>query len=561
MDVTDRARILWATTANMAATAGAPDELKNARLALARMLDAGRTAGFPEPLEPTATERGTPAWTECVNAVIAAGTLPSVGAPAVLIPTAALLWTADPSVPGQPAPGHGLAWPAATRAVQAIGPLRSGDKADLRLFLYTAVDQTAALAKDGDAASGLFPRAATTAGAVVLATAASTAPAVVRDEAAARLRAARVAAARPWAILLFVVAVVLGIATNIWIYAAVDLAGQAAKKVDPGVCYQPPPPAAPAAGTPAAPAAGAPAAEAAAPARAPDPVEAAKECGDAWATAWTQVDPSRQSGKDWWSATLAELRPGIDLGGQLSLLGPLVLSAAAILALVLAAGLALQGLFFGALIDERNRLSLSRAQQLAWTIVLLGGYSVLAVFNVALLAGYARNRSQMDPAGSGLGLFPSMDATLWAVLGITVAISPYLSRRLSFPAVAGTAGVTGQEATVVAPAVARQFDQNAIASEARWTDLFQGERAADADHVDVSRLQHLVITGLLLSSYIVLLVQYARTIDGAAVILALRSGAPVFASMPPVDATFVGLLVLSHAAYLGFKTLPATTTS
>jgi hypothetical protein len=52
-----------------------------------------------------------------------------------------------------------------------------------------------------------------------------------------------------------------------------------------------------------------------------------------------------------------------------------------------------------------------------------------------------------------------------------------------------------------------------------------------------------------------------RLIGGKAVMLALWPiangvGSPMFAEMPPVDDTFIGLLVLSHGAYLAFKAMP-----
>jgi hypothetical protein len=249
------------------------------------------------------------------------------------------------------------------------------------------------------------------------------------------------------------------------------------------------------------------------------------------------------------------------------LLWPLMMSALAILLLVLAAGIALKNYFLGALIDERNRISLSRLQQFGWTVVLFAGITILGIFNMSLLAGYVRELAQsvamQDASGTVAatvqefwGFFPSMDPTLWAVLGITVLVSPYLSKRI-LAAKESQAGDTDWQ-TVEARAVPPDpVEQRASPAQASWSDLFTGEGEANADRVDVSRLQHLVITGLLLSGYIVLLVEYVRAIDGATVLLALLSGAPVFAAMPPVDATFVGLLALSHTGYLAFKALPA----
>ena len=59
--------------------------------------------------------------------------------------------------------------------------------------------------------------------------------------------------------------------------------------------------------------------------------------------------------------------------------------------LILAGGLATTGTWFGALVDNRNRVSLSRVQMLAWTVVLLGGYVVVGAFNVALLGSAVRD--------------------------------------------------------------------------------------------------------------------------------------------------------------------------
>lgn len=101
------------------------------------------------------------------------------------------------------------------------------------------------------------------------------------------------------------------------------------------------------------------------------------------------------------------------------------------------------------------------------------------------------------------------------------------------------------------------LDTRTRASDARWSDLVSGEEAANADQIDVSRLQHVVITGLLLGSYTVLLIDYVRKIDAWAILTAHGTGVPVFPAMPPVDGTFLGLLVLSHGGYLAFKALPA----
>src|SRR5262249_44529950 len=105
---------------------------------------------------------------------------------------------------------------------------------------------------------------------------------------------------------------------------------------------------------------------------------------------------------------------------SLTLLGPLIGTMLSMAILMLAVGLAWKGQWFGALIDERNRISMSRVQQVAWTVLLLSGLIVMAWSN-AMLMGGAR------AAGADFELFPRMAAQLWAALGVNLAVTPILS--------------------------------------------------------------------------------------------------------------------------------------
>ena len=73
-----------------------------------------------------------------------------------------------------------------------------------------------------------------------------------------------------------------------------------------------------------------------------------------------------------------------------------------------------------------------------------------------------------------------------------------------------------------------------------------GEEKANADTVDVSRLQNVVITGTLVLGYL-LGSGRQMTIDAAKVIGAKQA---IFAALPDVNATFASLLLVSHATYL-----------
>jgi len=207
-------------------------------------------------------------------------------------------------------------------------------------------------------------------------------------------------------------------------------------------------------------------------------------------------------------------------------------------ALSLFAGFLVNGRLAGILIDDRNRMSLERVQWVAWLIVLLSAYFVQAIWDVATSAG-----------------FPQMQMQLFGLLGI-VSGSPVVSnlivdskkRTPVSPTAMANIQATQPLATGDAPGQKGLMDLNHNVDEANWADLYLGEEAANRYVVDVSRLQKLIITILLVFGYVVLL---WNTFD--------PSGAGAFA-MPDVNNEFLGLLGVSHGAYLASKATPKTPT-
>jgi hypothetical protein len=210
------------------------------------------------------------------------------------------------------------------------------------------------------------------------------------------------------------------------------------------------------------------------------------------------------------------------------------------------AGWLVNGRFDGILIDDRNRISLSRLQWVAWIIVLLGGYFAGAVWNV----GYMENWKIK-------GHFPEMQADLWALLGIVsasaVASNLIVDRKKSQNGQTGGASngtVNAPPPTPGQPAQIGSIDRNVTPGEASWADLFLGEEVANRDVVDISRLQKLFVTVLLVVTYIRL--------------LWIALGNPTQTTgfdMPPVSDPqggqgFLWLLGISHAAYLAYKATP-----
>ncbi|WP_225032066.1 hypothetical protein [Paraburkholderia sp. XV] len=225
-----------------------------------------------------------------------------------------------------------------------------------------------------------------------------------------------------------------------------------------------------------------------------------------------------------------------------SLEWPWLIIMASFMLLIAAVGLYQKGLWFGALIDSRNSFSLSRTQQLAWSVLLLGSLAVVAWFNAAWLV----------VKGQHLDLFPTMGTALWAALGINLAVSPLL--RNSVLTVKKDKGEKENEQSDNAPVKPKELvtpallDKNQSPAEARWIDLVMGENEGTQNQVDISRLQHLIISGLLLSGYFL---KMLGAISGLLVVPGHEDD--VFKTMPDPGNTFIELLAFSHAGYLIFK--------
>jgi hypothetical protein len=77
-----------------------------------------------------------------------------------------------------------------------------------------------------------------------------------------------------------------------------------------------------------------------------------------------------------------------------------------------------------------------------------------------------------------------------------------------------------------------------------------GEEKANADTVDVSRLQNVVITVTLVLGFFSYLVAMTSSINAATILSATRE---IFTSLPELGTTFTSLLLVSHATYLVAK--------
>lgn len=199
----------------------------------------------------------------------------------------------------------------------------------------------------------------------------------------------------------------------------------------------------------------------------------------------------------------------------------------------------------GILVDNLNRMSLSKLQSLVWASVLGGAYYTACLWDITHAAG-----------------LPTLSPDLLKVIGV-VATAPVVRNVIndgkmnapSIPGPSAQSSFNGLPAPVAPGGTPRQIgalDANANASEASWADLYLGEEVANRNVVDVSRIQKLVFTIILVASFVALVCQQFGDVQ-----ITTSPGHPAIgAVLPSIDSSFVWLLGFSNAAYLAAKATP-----
>jgi len=208
---------------------------------------------------------------------------------------------------------------------------------------------------------------------------------------------------------------------------------------------------------------------------------------------------------------------------------------------ILVAGHGITGYWRGALIDSRNKISLSRFQMTAWTVLIMSAYLTAVLINI--------HRGQ--PNATDICL----DETLWALMGITTTSlvgSPLLKGRKK-GARPFESPPTGELPDRTQEVLSQQgVDPNAVKVEgsiivnqspndASWMDLFRGETVEDAGHLDLGKIQMFFFTIITLLAYAVVI---------GAMFDSKKTGIVEF---PVLSDGMVALLGISHAGYLASK--------
>ncbi len=193
-----------------------------------------------------------------------------------------------------------------------------------------------------------------------------------------------------------------------------------------------------------------------------------------------------------------------------SVLWSWLISAAVLLLLAAAVGSKVRKTFAGILIDSRERYSLSQFQIVVWTVVLLSLAS--GIFVGRLLAGVD------NPLGFSIP--PEVLGLLGISVGSTVASSVIKSAK-------DTA----------------RPDAIAVGDPPRPRQMFTTEEGPLADQIiDIGKFQNFVLTVLLVIAYTATAISVVR-----------RTADPSQLTMPGFSGTYLTLIGISHAGYLGGK--------
>lgn len=207
------------------------------------------------------------------------------------------------------------------------------------------------------------------------------------------------------------------------------------------------------------------------------------------------------------------------------------------------AGAGVTGLWTGALIDETNKMSLSRLQILLWTVLVLSAFVAVALANLR--------------AGQASPLAIAIPQQIWVVLGISTTSligTPLIRSQKMNPAPRAdqrdlTLEILRKERRARAePLVWGVILVNARPEDAEWSDLFRGEETGNGAHLDVGKIQLFYFTLILVLVYAVAL--------GSSFLGSL----PIH-QFPELDQSAIALLAISHGGYLSNQVVPHSATA
>lgn len=204
-----------------------------------------------------------------------------------------------------------------------------------------------------------------------------------------------------------------------------------------------------------------------------------------------------------------------------------------------------KGRIGGILISERNVMSLSRFQLVAWTLLICSAF-----ITVALARVFAK-----IPNPLAIQLPPE----LWQLLGISgvssvgsaLILQNKANKQPAPDEVQKTAAAVKEDPTEVAENARGLNYANPDAKDAHFTDMFEGDELANTAFIDIGKVQMFFFT-------LITLIAYGTAI---AVQMSSKDAIAAFATFPKLASGLVALLGISHATYLGTKVPDQTKTA
>jgi hypothetical protein len=211
-------------------------------------------------------------------------------------------------------------------------------------------------------------------------------------------------------------------------------------------------------------------------------------------------------------------------------------------------GKVITGRVLGVFINERKLMSLSRFQLVVWTGLIVSGFFVIALERI-------HSGAAAQPLAIGI------DWQIWALLGISAASfvgTPLLNSNKK-------SKEPDRKDELVTKAATRFQEHpddvernrqgilygNSSVAFARFTDMFQGDELANAQLVDVAKLQLFFFTIVVAIAYGTQL--YQLVAYGDLDLPGIR--------LPVLQEGLLALMGVSHAGYLGAKGVDQTPTA
>jgi len=221
---------------------------------------------------------------------------------------------------------------------------------------------------------------------------------------------------------------------------------------------------------------------------------------------------------------------------------------ALILAFVMYLGYCTMGTWEGIIINERNLMSLSRMQIIAWTILIVSALMVMVVVRVAANVPDALNIE--------------INQNIWAVLGLSAFAAvgaPMINNAKSIkepapdakdPAVTPVtraASLLDEKAADIEEHRKGLLYANNTPDDARFTDIFEGDELANTMYLDITKVQMFWLSLIAIAGYAFLLLN-----------LFLTATPDALTKFPAFSEGYLAILAVSHATYLGGKTITQT---